>query len=231
MAFVVVVALLVQTRPLFAAGAPYRHDHLFLKMGALLGPAFHNYDADLYTGVRHRGHATSVNAGLELMLGGSLRPGLALGGGLMVFAQPSPRYDNAAVTKGWDKVSGGTGSLGVFAQFYPRPASGLHLIAFAGLALEMVRFEQRDPANPYECPAIAPDCIARNLRTIQEERRFTGGAFMLAGGYDFWIAKQWSLGVTGRVAYVTTGASSSQFGSGMSYSLIVPLVGFSGTFN
>ena len=107
---------------------------------------------------------------LDLWIGGTPTPGLAMGGALSAFGLSSSRRSVDGNRVSGD-VSGSSGLLGFFADVFPDPERGLHFGGALGLASGLA--EVNDSG-----------------------RKFEGGGLGLAawGGYDFWVSPQWSLG-------------------------------------
>lgn len=114
---------------------------------------------------------TGFNAGVDLLIGGSPAPGIAIGGAFMANLAFSNTFKANDRDLGNRNLS--TFLLGPFVDGYPDPKGGFHL----GLALGL---------GPAKLEAGNGD---EGLGT------FTG--FGAAGwlGYDFWVADEWSAGL------------------------------------
>lgn len=123
---------------------------------------------------------TGLALDTSLMIGGSPMAGLAIGGGLMIDVLPSPavKLDGAAVTETGIAFQYLAGIVGMFADFYPDPADGLHVQSYVGWGY---------------------------LQTAHQGNVKGDDAFGLllsvAGGYDFWVGSEWSIGGMLRFAY------------------------------
>lgn len=167
-----------------------RHDGFYLRLG--LGAGFMRSVVDFEdvngtSEVKVRGGGV----GFELALGGTVAPGLVIGGGIYTVSASEitwesdaqsvlDRYDDDTF-KGGDGV---VGMLGVMLDFYPNPRGGFHVqggIGLGTLALD----HDKDTGFP------------------GENWEGGGGGLMLGAGYEFWVSDQWSLGGVGRVLMVS----------------------------
>lgn len=121
---------------------------------------------------------------LDVWLGFSLSPGLVLG----------PAISYWGVNDGDPTLSGAASSgsssstlLGAFIDAYPNPRRGEH---FGG--------------------ALALGGVSASLKGRPEIKDYQGGGvgFLVFGGYDFWIAKTWSLGGVLKLGGLATRSSS-----------------------
>lgn len=167
-----------------------RHDGFYLRLG--LGAGFLrstvDYDAGNVTAeVKVRGGG----AGFELALGGTVAPGLVIGGGIYTVSASDITWESDQVND-WpgadgDTFEGGDGSLGVLGvmlDFYPNPRGGFHIQG--GLGLGTIVLDNDDDTD---FPG--------------ENWEGGGGGLMLGAGYEFWVSDQWSLGGVGRVLMVS----------------------------
>lgn len=143
------------------------HDGFYLRMalGIGLGGALVSSDS------RAIGDYSFAGGGgaLDLLIGGTPLPGLALGGALSVFGIDNDRRKVDAREIPGD-VTGSMGMLGVFADAFPAQEGGFHFGGALGLASA--------------------------TSEIKDGRKFQGGGLGIEawGGYDFWVSEQWSLG-------------------------------------
>jgi hypothetical protein len=131
---------------------------------------------------------------VELGFGGTVYPGLAVGGMVYGSSFPSPTYSISGMN-----LSGGTivlSSIGPFADWYFDPAKGLHAQAAIGFAA--LQAKQGSSSNPNSFPP--------------QDYSGTGGSFMAGIGYDWWVGSQWSLGLLGRVQYLSGSLTDSTAG-------------------
>ena len=149
------------------------HDGFYLRMG--LGLAYSG--ALVSSDSKSVGDYSFSGAGgaLDLWLGGTPTPGLAMGAALSVLGlNSSSRHVSGHSLSG--DVSGSTGLLGFFVDVFPDPERGFHFGGALG--------------------------VASGLAEIKNgPKRFEGGGLGLEawGGYDFWVSPQWSLGGTARL--------------------------------
>jgi len=148
------------------------HDGLYLRMalGLGLGGALVSSDS------RAIGDYSFAGSGgaLDLLIGGTPLPGLALGGALSALGIDNDRRKVDGQTIAGD-VTGNLGMLGFFADAFPDPEGGFHFGGALG--------------------------VASSASEIKGGRKFQGGGLGLEawGGYDFWVSEQWSLGGVARL--------------------------------
>jgi hypothetical protein len=145
---------------------------------------------------------TGGHLAVDLAFGGTPVPGLVIGGGI---------YGSAGGAS-WE--SGGTSqkidssvvsTIGPFIDWYPDPKDGWHITGMVGLS--RFQFTQNN---------------------VVDVTSAFGGAVMIGGGYEFWIGKEWSLGILGRLQYAQAQMSELIFngvtlaGSSVKVSAIVP---------
>lgn len=134
---------------------------------------------------------SGVGLASEFALGGTVAPGLALGGGIYGISISSPEYEP---DDGGDKIEGDTlvlSSIGPFIDYYFDPNGGGHIQASLGIGVAQQGEGDLDSAYTG-----------------------TGFAFMVGGGYEWWVGEQWSLGVLGRIQYFSvSGHPDDDFGA------------------
>jgi hypothetical protein len=144
-----------------------QHDGFYMRLG--LGPAA--LSGSVFNDAIDVG---GVGAAVEFALGGTVAPGLVVGGGSYPVIVPTTSYDFKAIN---DEQDGGTTSLtliGPFVDYYPNPAGGLHVQGSLGFSTAAVK---------------APSDL---------ESSGSGFGAMLGVGYEWWVGEQWSMGVLGR---------------------------------
>ena len=114
--------------------------------------------------------------GLDLWFGGTPVAGLAIGGALHFQQTVSPSISVNGTKVGNSSLSLNSLLIGPFADWFPDPHGGFHLGGTVGLARLSLSDKDDDT-------------------TAQSPVGF-GGAFVI--GYDWWVSKEWSLGITGR---------------------------------
>jgi hypothetical protein len=184
-----------------------RHDGFYVRLalgvGALIGSRTEVY-APFDEEYEMQGDLSGVAQVGALMIGGTVAPGLVLGGGAWGVNAPSATYEGDVASVGFNanrvaagqQVDVGLASvslIGPFLAWYPDPTRGLHGELGAGVALASI-------GGAYEQTATDQLDI--------EEYEGAGWGAVLGIGYDFWIGEQWSLGVLGRVSYTSVGVST-----------------------
>jgi hypothetical protein len=150
------------------------HDGFYLRLS--IGPGYGTFDGEVAFEHSEFGGSGFAHAG-ALMLGGTPAPGLVVGGALASHTMPKPRYETDATVEGRPAAS--LGLLYGFVDYFPNPHRGFHVGGGAGLASFSYRSTNGDSIDQ---PIILG---------------FGGAAW---AGYDFWVGKQWSLGVEARAS-------------------------------
>ena len=130
---------------------------------------------DEASSLRESSIATSVEGFAfsgHVLVGGTPLPGLAIGGGHSGNILPSATRTWNGNTKTFQTYTFGV--TGPFADWYPRPRGGAHILAMAGLS-----------------------DVIENASGGSSHGLFGFGA-VLGLGYDFFVSDNWSLGVLGR---------------------------------
>lgn len=166
-----------------AKAEPMTHDGFYLSLEAGLGY--------LSTSAESEGQeftASGMTMSTGLLLGGTVGP-VAIGGGFT--------YDNAfsptAEQNGQEVLDDVDVSLhligiGAFADYYLDPSGGLHFLGFLGWGgLDATVDGNSGGSDP------------------------TGLLITLGGGYDFWMADEWSIGPLARFTYAPLSYESSGF--------------------
>ncbi len=109
---------------------------------------------------------------LDLLVGGSPSPGVAIGGGLLLAGMTAPDIEIGGRTV---DVATGTGHalLGPFIDGFPQPHGGFHIGGLLGLARTNIDREDESDADRYEGGGV-------------------GAAAWI--GYGWWVGPDWSLG-------------------------------------
>ncbi len=117
---------------------------------------------------------------MDVLLGGSLVPGLALGGGLTAIITDKPTVEtNGRSVRGHNSLS--FSALSGFVDWYPMPDQGLHLLGMGGFAQLHVS-----------------DADGNNLSDTA-----TGPSFSVGAGYEWSVGKGWGLGAMARYTYAS----------------------------
>lgn len=185
-----------------AHASPYRHDGVYLAGGGGLGylSTSMTFDGSSIDNGSFRIYGAAI-AG-SAFFGGTLAQGLAVGGGLYGATAPSPRLRITAADL--RQTAGANGALtllmlGPFANFYPDPTSGFHVLALIGFA------------------DVSPPSANTSSSSAAGGLGFLGGA-----GYDWWIGPNLGLGALAGFAYAAARKDSVNYPSWMpSLSLVL----------
>jgi len=123
---------------------------------------------------------SGVTVPTSLLLGGSFMPGLTIGGGFLLDYAPSPTWEQngTELDVSAQNVSQYVLGLGLFGDYYLEPTGGLHFQGFVGWGgLETSSDAGAGGSDP------------------------TGLSAYLGGGYDVFIADEWSVGGMVRLVY------------------------------
>ena len=135
--------------------------------------------------------ASGTGFGIDLLVGGSPTPGLAIGGGLisnLLFSADFERGNRPEPDRDMRWLS-----VGVFVDGFPDPHGGWHLGGFLGLA-SLGLSQGQTP-------------LVQNTDGI-------GGAVWF--GYDEWVAPDWSMGGLLRAAFANTSGEQDGLSVGAS---------------
>ncbi|HEY0707694.1 MAG TPA: hypothetical protein VGG33_12905 [Polyangia bacterium] len=169
--------------PALPPGA-HLHDGFYLRLGTgfgSYGEAIRQSGADKQTTVSGIANVT------ELAIGGAVRPGLIFGGGVWtstVLASARTIRGTAPPPEVIDS-RGDFQLVGPFFDYYMNPSGGFHMQGAFGVA--NVRGMSVETTN------FDKDSIS------------VGGGLMFGVGYDWWVSKEWSIGVLGRMTVGITG--------------------------
>jgi outer membrane autotransporter protein len=172
---------------------PQLHDGFYMKLGGNLGWASVSESYDV------GGSDMSISGfqvGEDFLFGGSVIPGLAIGGGLIGGHAPSPSADFGGTSVELDGTLHFI-DLTAFVDYYIAADGGFHLTGFLGYAF--LDFTRSGGASSGNDPG--------------------GPAFGFGAGYDFWVGNEWSIGPYARFMY---GALSAE---GYKDSYISPVIG------
>jgi hypothetical protein len=158
----------------------------------------------------------------QLAVGGSIMPGLVLGGALFFYHLPSP-----SVTDGELQNVTGTSSIGAidfdpttltvigpFADWYFNPQLGLHAQAAVGYGL--LSLGQGSSRGS-------------GIQFIQDQSG-SGLAAMIGGGYEWWVSSSWGVGVLGQLMF-GFGSGEDSKGNKWQHHVLVPGLFLSATMN
>jgi hypothetical protein len=154
----------------------------------------------------------------EFAMGGTPAPGLVIGGGIYWSAAPKPGRQNVDVagpgsTNPVPSQNVAFGILGPFVDYYIDPKGGWHIQGALGLG------------------GVSIDDAQSNDKRVQP-RKQGGFGFMLGGGYEAWVANQWSLGGMLRLMYASTETNGSDSANRFKYEAWgVPELLFTATYH
>lgn len=182
----------------------YIHDGFYARLGAGPGYVLGKSEPDQGTGTQDiGGFALST----ELAFGGTISPGLVIGGGSYSMVVPGPTYSSDAgpdVDVGTHHVSG----FGPFVDYYVDPRRGLHFQA--ALLLSGVYIQKKDQ---------------------QESASGFGFGAMAGAGYELWVGHEWSIGPLLRVTLYNNAIEGSDSGGKATLRLFVPSLLFGATYH
>lgn len=160
--------------PAVAAAEPRTHDGFYMQLTGGLG----YYSAGAEAGGIEQSFS-GMTLDTSLMLGGTIIPGLVVGGGFFIDYAPSPSFEQNGMEVELSDVSQMVIGIGPFVDYYLDPKKGgVHIQAFAGWGgLETSSGGNAGGSDP------------------------TGLVVSVAGGYDIWLSDEWSVGGMLRVAY------------------------------
>lgn len=164
----------------------FRHDGFYFRFGTGFGAvseSLRSSRAAVYGG-RVEGNTSGLATLGELAFGGTLAPGLALGGGVYTFDIVTATFrgtdDSAsAPPRELDPARRNFALVGPFVDWYFDDRSGFHAQLALGIASLSVVELDTSPVEDEPYGAI-------------------GGGIMLGIGYEWWVAEEWSLGVMAR---------------------------------
>jgi hypothetical protein len=202
--------------------APRMHDGFYLQLTLGVGAVVHHSLATFRDPGPPQQATYSESGGGpavagSLLMGGSLRPGLVLGGGVLgvtSFVSLAHERDGVPI----DVEDGGgpffvsVGVIGPFIDYYPHPTRGFHVQGMAGYAT----YNGPHAGNSFDTPR---------------------GIGLMAGvGYDWWVGKEWSVGLLARCTFVSTWTSDHPYPGGGSApgdrpTAVAPTFGVAFTYN
>ncbi len=190
----------------------YRHDGFYLQLA--LGLGTHIFFEKVQSApVEATQNITGSVIDGQVMLGGTVLPGLVVGGGLqfmiiprgkkgivdLTFAtpvcSPTPGSLSGTTCSSGQRIEGETDRsaslfvLGPFVDYHPSPTGGLHFQGSLGYA----SFSYSDKGT-------------------NQGNGFSGPGVTLGAGYELWVAEQWSLGLMGQIHIVSLNADDRPSG-------------------
>lgn len=162
-----------------------KHDGFYMRLGIGVGSASMTVE-ESFADV----DLTGIGPAGEIAFGTTIAPGFALGGGIYGTTIPEPEYEALGQTETGGAV--GASTLALFGDYYINPEKGFHLQGAAGYTLLTSTKGDNYPG---------------------EDSSGGGFGLLVGAGYDWWVGEQWSLGLLGRVHYVSgtvTGEDSDE---------------------
>jgi hypothetical protein len=164
----------------------YIHDGFYLSFGLGLGLASGSAEPSDGVLAGETLEVSGLGVLTQLAIGGTVAPGLVIGGGLYGASIPSPEYSAEVGGVSFDDEgeASAVSQIGPFVAYYFSPGSGGHL--FGAPVFSVVTGGE-----------------AKEYSSEIPETSGTGFGLVLGGGYEFWVGEQWSIGVIGRLQYVS----------------------------
>jgi hypothetical protein len=193
-----------EERPEYETKEPphqHRHDGLYLRIAGGLGGTSDGLEAtsskfarnDPAGGQTFDDSATGWAVATEVAIGATPFRGFVIGIGIETMLMPGPEADEAGI--GGGKYTFAITQLEqfeAFADYYINPRGGLHFqggIGFAALVMGQGTANLGGPAT--------------------RAYTATGVGGMLGGGYEWWVADDWGVGVLARFMYASLSATDS----------------------
>lgn len=172
--------------PGVAGAAPRTHDGFHLRLGMNLGPL--NVHETVEVGaLEQESDIGGFGAGIDVLLGGTVAPGLVLGGGLVYGQVQDPKVETGAVSANADGTMLFVGIPFFVTYYLLGPAEGLFVQGMlGGGAVDFVSTEGQSGGNDP-----------------------TGLIVGLGVGYDFWIGNEWSVGPMARLVHGALSAEAN----------------------
>ena len=165
----------------------HTHDGFYLRMA--IGPAYVFLNSDVTIGTASAsGSVSGPGLAGELMLGGTVAPGLVVGGGSQGAVLPSGASGTIKASDGTSSdlktTETGVGNMiGPFADYYFKPQDGLHAQLLLGYA-------------QYQAGS-------------SDSGKSSGFGVSAGFGNEWWVADEWSIGVLGRLQYFSLKGSGA----------------------
>lgn len=164
-----------------APAEPRTHDGFYLHLEGGIGYLSTSTDTT------PEGTYSGLSLDSALLLGGTVGP-VVIGGGFTYDTVPLPSYEVDGQEWSADNVTQYMIGIGPFVDIYPDPKSGLHFLGFVGWGgLETSVEGNVGGSDP------------------------TGLVAIVGGGYDFWLADEWSVGPLARLTYAPLSMNDVSF--------------------
>lgn len=206
--------------PLLPPQGAREHDGFYLRLGLGGGALGGSFGSDSSSELHGAFDGSFMHGSLsfELNIGGTPAPGLVIGGGVWLdFAIGQPQSTDIRVNGKpapalvLDHAE--IGLLGPFVDYYFDPKQGFHVEGALGIAWMNLGKGTRGGA------------------VTSDEKAMGGLGFMLGGGYEWWIAEQWSLGALLRFLYVSTESNRDDSEVWMGKGYAFPEILFGATYH
>jgi hypothetical protein len=209
-----------QTQTAATGRGAYEHDGFYLRFGLGFGGFTDGMisDEENANGEQASGQVTGVASVGEIMIGGSVRRNLILGGGVWTSTLLASSYahtDGDQIPSELRQPDNFT-MIGPFFDYYFGNSLGV-----------------KGAFHLQGSPALA---VLNGFRPEQgrhdDDRRVAVGAGLMAGfGYEWWVEKQWGLGVLARLSVAGLAEESQSDGFYYHGVATFPALLFTGTYN
>jgi hypothetical protein len=181
------------------------HDGFHLSLGA--GAAYTTTAVSLDPEAANPADISVTGMGFagHLLIGGTVAPGLVIGGGNMGFHVFSPQVSVDGTDSDTDSALAGN-LLGVYADYYFDNHGGLHALALLGLAT----LDDGDDDT---------------------DKLAVGFGAALGVGYEWWVADEWSIGALGRVQFMSTTVEFETINADLKYETVAPALLLTATYH
>ena len=195
----------------------YVHDGFYLRLAGGLGGASDKLNGRARTSEGPSGSLDGTVSGFaaatEVALGYTFFRGWVLGFAIDTLTIPRASAELADGVSSFDFTTSQSAHYALFADFYPDPLRGFHVQASAGLASYIM--SQGNADTP---PSIAPPHAA------------AGFGFMLGVGNQWWVDREWTLGILPRLMLAWT-EGTDEFGAVFSHRTLGYSLLLSATYN
>jgi hypothetical protein len=215
-----------EAAPPDAGSGAFAHDGFYLRLGIGFTYASDSLESETVTVCFSSGCAdgkiegtiSGLGAATEIALGGTVAPGLVIGGGIYNHVIPGAVSDDlsfggVSIDEDVEFETTLFTLYGPFVDYYFDPLSGFHLQGSIGLAMLATGKGEFESSG-----------------TAVEEQTATGVGIMVGVGHEWWVGEQWSVGILGRVTYGSlTGKDDDDVE--WSHSVLAPAVLFTATMH
>lgn len=168
----------------------YTHDGFYLRLGLGGGYVHDNlkYEGPTLLGLAApTGEAQGASFQGDFAAGWAIKPGLVIGGQVYIEQVANPKVTIGGQSYSANVSVGTLTMFGPFIDWYPNAHKGFH---FGGM-LGVSRITMKDNSN------------------TQLNNEPVGGGGMAFVGYEWWVGKQWAVGLMGQFAGASMNDSSS----------------------